>query len=87
VITSTNLTLASQHVSGIAGLGFPRLSTLANSVGVGGSERAPPLLNSLAANGTMAYPVFGIHLERNTTLGGSLTIGQSRVLNEPGGDL
>ncbi|KAL7410223.1 aspartic peptidase domain-containing protein [Mrakia frigida] len=74
IITSTNLTLASQHISGIVGLGFPRLSTVANVAG-GGGELASPLLNNLASNGTLAYPLFGIHLDRNTTLGGSLSIG------------
>jgi hypothetical protein len=72
VINSTNITLASQKISGVLGLGFPRLSTISNLLG---EKVAPPVLASLAGNGSLAYPLFGLHLERNAIMGGSLTLG------------
>jgi hypothetical protein len=71
LINSTNLTLSSQHVSGILGLGFSRNSHISNVLG----GEAPTFMEALAVNSTLAYPVFGLHLERNSSFGGSLTIG------------
>lgn len=72
LINSTNLTLSSQHVSGIFGLGLPRLSGISSLFD---GQQGLPLLSRLAHNSTLEYPVFGLHLDKNTTLGGSLTLG------------
>lgn len=74
LINSTNLMLASEHISGLFGLGPPRLSAFADytnaSPGLGG-----PVLSRLARNASLGYPLFGLHLLQNTSLGGSLTLG------------
>lgn len=67
LVNSSNVTL-SDEISGILGLGFPRLSTIANTV-----VNATPVFASMAQQGTLDYPLFGLSLKRNTT--GSLTFG------------
>lgn len=74
VVNATNLTLAAERVSGLFGLGPPRLSALAPLFDDAGDEGAP-VLSRLARNGSLGAPLFGLHLEKNTTLGGSLTLG------------
>jgi len=56
------------QTSGIMGLGFPRLSSIANSV-----TNSTPFFVTLAQQGLLDYPLFGLSLTRNTT--GTLTIG------------
>ncbi|KAM5535927.1 hypothetical protein V8D89_010367 [Ganoderma adspersum] len=81
-VTIGNLTVPSQaiglamtsnvtfedEVSGVLGLGFPRLSAIYNTV-----ANATPFFASLSQNGSLDYPVFGLSLTRDT--GGSLTFG------------
>ncbi|KLO17181.1 acid protease [Schizopora paradoxa] len=67
VVNNTNVTLNSQ-VSGLLGLGFPRLSEFSARV-----STSLPFLNRLAQQGLMDYPLFGISLTRNMT--GSLSLG------------
>jgi hypothetical protein len=67
MITNSNLTFTDK-VSGIMGLGFPRLSSIPNSV-----NDSTPFFAGLAQDGLIDYPLFGFSLTRNTS--GSLTIG------------
>ncbi|KAF8638272.1 hypothetical protein AX17_002294 [Amanita inopinata Kibby_2008] len=67
MITNSNVSLTDQ-VSGIMGLGFPRLSTIGNSV-----TNSTPFFAALAQQGLLDYPLFGVSLTRNYS--GSLTIG------------
>jgi len=67
MITNSNVTFTDK-VSGIMGLGFPRLSSIPNSV-----NDSTPFFAGLAEQGLLDYPLFGISLTRNTS--GSLTIG------------
>lgn len=67
LINSTNLTLATQKISGILGLGFPRLSTLTHAVFGAADNRSsgpyyPPLLENLVTSPIIRYPVFGLAL-------------------------
>ncbi|KAL4252278.1 peptidase A1 family protein [Abortiporus biennis] len=67
VVTDTNVT-SSDQVSGILGLGFPRLSRVFNTV-----VNATPFFATMAQRGLLDYPLFGISLTRNSS--GSLTFG------------
>ncbi|KAM6504503.1 aspartic peptidase A1 [Amanita muscaria] len=67
MITKSNVTLT-DRVSGIMGLGFPRLSSIPSSV-----NNSTPFFAYLAQQGLLDYPLFGVNLARNTS--GSLTIG------------
>ncbi|KAI0787656.1 acid protease [Fomes fomentarius] len=72
----SNVTFSDQ-VSGVLGLGFPRLSFISNTV-----VNATPFLATLAQNGLIDYPLFGVSLTRDSS--GSLTFGAidgSVVLN------
>ncbi|EJF64945.1 acid protease [Dichomitus squalens LYAD-421 SS1] len=55
-------------VSGVLGLGFPRLSDISGTI-----SNATPFFASLAQNGSLDYPVFGLSLTRDTS--GTLTFG------------
>ncbi|PIL35571.1 hypothetical protein GSI_02299 [Ganoderma sinense ZZ0214-1] len=65
--TTSNVTFKDE-VSGVLGLGFPRLSAIYNTV-----VNATPFFASLSQNGSLDYPVFGLSLTRDT--GGSLSFG------------
>ncbi|KAJ6494796.1 aspartic peptidase A1 [Mycena vitilis] len=67
VVTDSNVTML-DDVSGILGLGFPRLSGIPSSV-----SNSTPFFPSLAQRGILDYPLFGLSLTRNTT--GSLSLG------------
>ncbi|KAK0450186.1 aspartic peptidase A1 [Armillaria borealis] len=67
LMTSSNVTLT-DDISGIFGLGFPRLSSVSNTV-----TNSTPFFVQLAQQGVLDYPVFGLSLTRNDT--GSLSIG------------
>lgn len=66
MVTSCNVSFTDE-VSGIMGLGFPRLSSIPSSV------NATSFFAGLAQRGLLDYPLFGISLTRN--MSGSLTIG------------
>ncbi|KAJ6619714.1 aspartic peptidase domain-containing protein [Mycena sp. CBHHK59/15] len=67
VVTDSNLTML-DDVSGIMGLGFPRLSGIPNSV-----TNSTPFFPSLAQQGILDYPLFGLSLTNNAS--GTLTLG------------
>ncbi|PBK75653.1 acid protease [Armillaria solidipes] len=67
LMTSSNVSLT-DDISGIFGLGFPRLSSVSNTV-----TNSTPFFVQLAQQGVLDYPVFGLSLTRNDT--GSLSIG------------
>lgn len=81
---TSNVTFEDE-VSGVLGLGFPRLSAIYNTVANGMAHflesvseithffSATPFFASLSQNGSLDYPVFGLSLTRDT--GGSLTLG------------
>lgn len=68
LMNSTNITFVDQ-VSGIFGLGFPRLSTIRHLV-----ASDTPFFTRLAQAGQLEYPFFGVSLEHNST-NGYLSIG------------
>ncbi|KIY44031.1 acid protease, partial [Fistulina hepatica ATCC 64428] len=63
LVTSSNVSLV-DDTSGILGIGFPRLSTISSS---------KTFLESLAEQGLLSYPLFGVSLTYNDT--GSLSLG------------
>ncbi|KAH8100850.1 acid protease [Cristinia sonorae] len=67
VVTSTNVSSTDQ-ISGVMGLGFPRLSNIFNTV-----VNATPILATMSQRGQLDYPLFGLSLTRNSS--GSLTFG------------
>ncbi|TFK47833.1 acid protease [Heliocybe sulcata] len=67
VVSNSNVTMGSQ-ISGILGLGFPRLSTLSDRV-----VNATPVFATLSQQGLVNYPLFGLSLTRNTS--GTLSLG------------
>jgi len=67
VVTDCNLTML-DDVSGILGLGFPRLSGIPSSV-----TNSTPFFPSLARQGILDYPLFGLSLTNNAS--GSLSLG------------
>ncbi|KAJ6513263.1 acid protease [Mycena sanguinolenta] len=67
VITQSNVTLL-DDVSGIMGLGFPRLSTIPSSV-----TNSTPFFAALAQQGVLDYPLFGVSLTHDGS--GSLSFG------------
>lgn len=67
LVTDTNVSFVDQ-VSGILGLGFPRLSTISDSI-----TNSTPFFVTLAQRGLLKYPLFGLYLTYNSS--GSLTIG------------
>jgi hypothetical protein len=88
LISSSNVTFGSS-ISGVLGLSFPRLSTISRSLTTGTSETtlgwrgldeaditAPtgtPFFSTLAQQGMVSYPLFGLSLRRDSA--GSLTLG------------
>ncbi|THV03241.1 acid protease [Dendrothele bispora CBS 962.96] len=67
LISDSSVNMA-DDVSGIMGLGFPRVSTIN-----GTATNSTPLFPSLAQQGLLPYPLFGLSLTRNDS--GSLTFG------------
>jgi len=67
VVNNTNVTLKSE-VSGVLGLGFPRLSSFSLK-----ATNATPFVNRLAQEGVLDYPMFGVSLTRN--MSGTLSLG------------
>ncbi|KIJ50974.1 hypothetical protein M422DRAFT_244936 [Sphaerobolus stellatus SS14] len=67
MVTQTNLTLGAS-VSGVLGMGFPRLSRIAGSI-----PNAPPFLNALSQLGQIEYPLFGLSVTYD--LKGTLSMG------------
>lgn len=67
VVTNSNITLVSE-VSGILGLGFSRQSEISTR-----AANATPFFSTLAQQGILDYPVFGLSLTRNDT--GTFTLG------------
>ncbi|GJE88752.1 A1 family peptidase [Phanerochaete sordida] len=67
VVTNSNITLTDE-ISGILGLGFPRLSTINQFIPAGS-----PFFATMAQRGQLEYPLFGLNLGQNST--GSLTFG------------
>ncbi|RDX57277.1 acid protease [Lentinus brumalis] len=65
--TSSNVTFADE-VSGVLGLGFPRLSTISNTV-----ANATSFFANLSESGGLDYPLFGLSLTRDSS--GTLTFG------------
>ncbi|KAG1866830.1 acid protease [Suillus subluteus] len=61
VVTDSNITLVSE-VSGILGLGFSRQSEISAS-----AANATPFFSTLAQQGILDYPIFGLSLTRNAT--------------------
>jgi len=67
VVTNSNVTL-NDEVSGVLGLGFPRLSEI-----YAATANATPFLASLSEQGILDYPILGLSLTRNST--GTLALG------------
>ncbi|KAI0734297.1 acid protease [Fomitopsis betulina] len=67
LMNSSNVTL-NDDISGVLGLGFPRLSTISSLV-----ANATPVISTMAGQGLLNYPLFGLSLPKNGT--GSLTLG------------
>ncbi|EJD49793.1 acid protease, partial [Auricularia subglabra TFB-10046 SS5] len=71
LIETTDLALGEGQdgVSGILGFGFPRLSTIAQKTA---DTTAPPIMERLAQEGLVEYPLFGLSATRE---GGTLSLG------------
>ncbi|KAE9407806.1 acid protease [Gymnopus androsaceus JB14] len=67
LITDTNVSMV-DDISGILGLGFPRISSINASL-----TNSTPFFPGLAEQGLLQYPLFGLSLHRNDT--GSLSFG------------
>ncbi|KAJ4477163.1 acid protease, partial [Lentinula aciculospora] len=67
LISDSNVTMI-DDISGILGLGFPRISTI-NAT----STNSTPFFPGLAQQGLLQYPLFGLSLTRNNT--GTLSLG------------
>ncbi|KAJ2917443.1 hypothetical protein MD484_g3011, partial [Candolleomyces efflorescens] len=76
LITESNVTFIDQ-VSGILGLGFPRLSSISRKT------NSTPFFPTLAYKGLLEYPLFALSLAKNHT--GSLSLGKSCPLSYPEG--
>ena len=84
LVSSSNVTFTDE-ISGVLGLGFPRLSTISNTIangmswylsvtsGVSCFPSATPFFSSMAQNGQLDYPLFGLSITRDDS--GSLTFG------------
>jgi hypothetical protein len=86
VINATNITLSEQRISGIFGLAFPRLSTLARAslrdasqsssdspeAPLPSSRYLPPILETLTTHPYLQYPLFALALNESNP---SLSIG------------
>ncbi|KAF9779036.1 acid protease [Thelephora terrestris] len=75
VVNETTVSFTNE-ISGILGLGFPRLSQIYNT-----SAHGTPFFSALAQRAIVDYPIFGIYLTRNYT--GTLSLGaiDSGVVN------
>ncbi|KAI0086145.1 aspartic peptidase domain-containing protein [Irpex rosettiformis] len=69
LVKSSNVTF-NNDVSGVLGLGFPRLSRIFSSLANG---TGTPFFATMAQQGQLAYPLFGLSLTLNSS--GSLTLG------------
>ena len=88
VVNASTVSLT-DDVSGVLGLGFPRLSTIAEATnGTLHSRKhskflifstAQPYFATLAQKGQLDYPLFGLGLTRNSS--GSLTLGMSLAIH------
>ncbi|KAJ7227150.1 aspartic peptidase A1 [Mycena pura] len=67
IVTDCNLTMT-DDISGILGLGFPRLSSISASV-----NGSTPFFSKLAQQGILEYPLFGVSLTKDAR--GSLSLG------------
>ncbi|KAJ7475815.1 acid protease [Mycena latifolia] len=67
IVTDSNVTML-DDVSGILGLGFPRLSSISRSV-----NNSMPFFPSLAQQGILEYPLFGLSLTNDES--GTLSLG------------
>ena len=86
LVETTNVTFADE-VSGVLGLGFPRLSVIEATAGLNGMiisfliffwnltycSQATPFVDGLAQQGLLDYPMFGLSLTDMDS--GSLTLG------------
>ncbi|KAK7690712.1 hypothetical protein QCA50_005811 [Cerrena zonata] len=68
IVTATTVTNPDQ-VSGLLGLGFPRLSRIFNT----GVANATPVFSTLGQRGQLDYPLFGLSLTRDAS--GTLAFG------------
>ncbi|KAJ6505971.1 aspartic peptidase A1 [Mycena vulgaris] len=77
IVTDSDLTMLND-VSGILGLGFPRLSSISRSV-----TNAMPFFPSLAQQGFLDYPLFALSLTNNAS--GSLSLGaiDATIVTDP----
>ncbi|KJA26326.1 hypothetical protein HYPSUDRAFT_64051 [Hypholoma sublateritium FD-334 SS-4] len=66
-VTSSNVSLPDE-ISGIMGLGFPRLSSISSP-----TLNSTPFFPTLARQGLLEYPLFTFYLDNNNS--GSLTLG------------
>ncbi|KZT40452.1 acid protease [Sistotremastrum suecicum HHB10207 ss-3] len=66
-INSTNVAFT-DRISGVLGLGFPRLSVIGSS-----TPAAPPFISTMVETGLLAYPMFGLSLTYQNN--GSLSLG------------
>ncbi|KAL4062199.1 aspartic peptidase domain-containing protein [Scleroderma yunnanense] len=67
LVTDSNITLTDK-VSGVLGLGFPRLSEIYATI-----ANATPFFGTLSSHGILDYPIFGLSLTRNSS--GTITLG------------
>ncbi|KAH8118020.1 acid protease [Phellopilus nigrolimitatus] len=67
LVNTTNVPLENE-ISGILGMGFPRLSVLSSLL-----ANSTPFVNGLAQRGQLDYPFFGLSLTRDNA--GTLTLG------------
>ncbi|KAG6333273.1 hypothetical protein ID866_5815 [Astraeus odoratus] len=65
-VTTSNVTLI-EEISGLLGLGFPRLSEIYAT-----AANATPFFATLASQGILGYPLFGLSLTRNSS--GTITL-------------
>ncbi|KAF9532604.1 acid protease [Crepidotus variabilis] len=77
MVTTSNVTFTDQ-ISGILGLGFPRLSSIEKKL-----PDSLPFFANLAAQGLLEYPLFAFSITRNNT--GTLTLGavDAAVVSDP----
>lgn len=77
LVDSTNLTLGTQGISGVLGMGFPRGSSISRTLvnftkeELNGSD-SKPFLSNLLTNNNVSYPLFSLALNKT---GGKLTLG------------
>ncbi|TKY86451.1 hypothetical protein EX895_004600 [Sporisorium graminicola] len=71
LINATNVTLGTQGISGVLGLGFPRGSVVSRSLlgyeaQIGSGVKTLPLMTSLLQTSGESYPLFGLYLTRTS---------------------